>query len=62
MEINNNCANYVELAVKEGFLSMDQLSPLVLSWKPLESVSCLPVLFFQSTHRDNTEPVKLVKQ
>lgn len=62
MEISKNCANYVGLAVEGGVSFMDQLSPLVLPWKPLESVSCLSVLFFQSTHRDNTEPVKLVKQ
>jgi hypothetical protein len=44
------------------FLSMDQLSPSVLPGQPLESVSCHPVLFFQSTQQDNMAPVEIMKK
>jgi len=50
------------LAVDERrFLSMDHhLSPLTLPGKPLESVTCPPVLFFPSTPQDKMAPEKIM--
>lgn len=50
------------LLVKGGrrFLCMDHLSPLILPGKPLESVTCPPVLFFPSTPQDKMAPEEIM--